>query len=252
MLEKILLFCSTYSKQLLLDATLIESTDPIQPWREGESFAAYGTLVTDTVKPLCVQAASTPPAHPTGHGLGWDRCFFWDSGRESLGGPCAGRDSLLSKWPQIPKENPLEGRGAQRQLVPPWALGSRRWHCNQSWGGRAAGEEGTPWHMCSCQQCQLGREGGRCLSFHHGSPAHPSYCRWLSGARQNGGQVWDVLWSSCHLPPTTTQLRAREEQLCLCTYVTHQTYQRSNVTTISMNKVGQSQPWGKQEPSHWL
>lgn len=100
----------------------------------------------------------------------------------------------------------------------------------------------------------LGRGGGRCLSFHHGSPAPLllQVAQGKPGARQKGGQVWDVLWSSCHLPPTTTQLRAREEQLCLCTYVTHQTDQRSNVTTISINKVGQSQPWGKQKPSHWL
>lgn len=37
MLEEILLFCSTYSERLLPAATLIGSTDPIQPCRDGES-----------------------------------------------------------------------------------------------------------------------------------------------------------------------------------------------------------------------
>lgn len=92
---------------------------------------------------------------------------------------------------------------------------------------------------------------GRCSSFHT-APLLLQVAQGKPGARQNRGQVWDVLWSSCHLSLITTQLRAREEQLSPCTYTVHQTYQRSNVTATPVNKVGQSQPWGTQEPSHQL
>lgn len=168
MLEEILLFHSTYSEQLLLDATLIGSTDPIQPCRDGESQLCS---LQDThhwqSNPSEYRQYPPPPAHPTGPVLGWDWWSSWESGRESLRGPCAGRDSLLSKWPPNSQGKSTGGQRCPGTACPTWALGSGRW---QSWEGRATGKEGTPWHKCSCQQCQLGHEGGSWLSFHHTPP----------------------------------------------------------------------------------
>lgn len=186
MLEEILLFHSTYSKQLLLDATLIGSTDPIQLCRDGKS---HPCSFQDThhwqSNPSEYREYPCPPAHPTGRVLGWDWCFSWDRGGSLWEVPVQEGIHSCQNDPQISKENPLEDRGVQRQLIPPWALGSRRWRCHQSWGSHAAGEEGTPWHSCSCQQCQPGQEGGRYLSFHHTPPTPDGSGKTWSQAKQS-------------------------------------------------------------------
>lgn len=71
------------------------------------------------------------------------------------------------------------------------------------------------------------REAGICPST---TPLPLQVAQGKPGARQNRAQVWDGLWSSCHLPPTTTLLRAREEQLCPCTYTKGVTSQQSLIT----------------------
>lgn len=249
MLEEILLFCSTYSEQLLLDATLIGSAEPIQPCRDAESQLCS---LQDThhwqSNSSEYRQYPPPPAHP--------RVVFWakiGASSGTVGGSLW--EVPVQEWiyscqnaPQIPQENALEGRGVQRQLVPPWALRSRQWWYNQRWGrGRCHRWGGHP--VAQVFMTAVPTWAGARPST---APLLLQVAQGKPGARQNRGQVWDVLWSSCHLSPITTQLRAREEQLSPCTYTVHQTYQRSNVTATPVNKVGQSQPWGTQEPSHQL
>lgn len=86
----------------------------------------------------------------------------------------------------------------------------------------------SPRHLCSHWHHQLGRrEAGVCpITW---NVLH-SLLLWLAwggpGIRQNGEQVWTVLWSAPHPPATTAQLGMREEQLG--TYVIHKTYQKKN------------------------
>lgn len=113
---------------------------------------------------------------------------------------------------QIPKENPLEGRGVQRQLVPPWALGSRSDGATKAEGAVMQVRRAPLGTRVPASSASLARrEAGICPST---TPLLLQVAQGKPGARQNRAQVWDGLWSSCHLPLTTTQLRAREEQLC--------------------------------------
>lgn len=90
--------------------------------------------------------------------------------------------------------------------------------------------DGTPRRPHSRQQHRSGRrEAGVCPATW--ALLHPLLLRvaWRGpGVRRNGGQVWAMPWSSRHPAPTTARLGLREEQLGLCTYVTHKTYQKKN------------------------
>lgn len=197
---------------------------------EKANFVAYGTLVTDTVKPFWVHALSISTNTvrrvafwaKIGASPGMVGGSLWEVPMQEGVHPC-------QNGPQIPMENPLEARGVQRQLVPPRALVSRRWPCNRSRGGRAAGED-TPRRTRSRRHCRLGRRqaGVRPATSALLHPLLRQVARGGPSIRQNGGQVWAVLWSSYHPPPTTTRLRSREERLGLRTYVIHKTYQKKN------------------------
>lgn len=163
---------------------------------EKANFIAYSTLVTDSQTLLSTCIIYLHQHCPKGSVLGLDWCFSWDSGSESLGGSCAGTDSPRQNGPQIPKENPLEARGVQRQLVPPWALVSRRQPCNPSQGGYATKAEGdalwvrSPRHLCSHRHRQPGRrEAGVCpTTWTLLHPLLPGVAQGGPGIRQNGEQ----------------------------------------------------------------
>lgn len=177
MLEEILLFHSTYSEQLLLDATLIGSTDPIQPYRDGKShLCSFQDTPHWQSNPSENRQYPSPPAHPTGRVLGWDWCFSWHSGGSLWEVPVQEGIHSCQNDPQIPKENPLEGRGVHHGL---WAPGvtvppKLRGPCCR-WGGHPLAHVFLP--------AVPAWPGGRQAFV---LPPRLSYCRWLRGNLEPG------------------------------------------------------------------
>lgn len=195
MLEEILLFRSTYTEQLLLDATLIGSTEPIQPCRDGES-----------------QLCSLQDTH---HWQSNPSEYRQYPPHQPIQGSCFGLRSvlLLGQWEEV------SGRFLRRNGFTPVKMTPKfprkmRWRAEVSrdslchhelcapggdgttkgeGGGGATGEEGTPWHRCSCQKCQL----GQVLVL----PPRPSCCRWLRGNLEPG-KTEDRSGMCCGAPAT--------------------------------------------------
>lgn len=180
MLEEILLFCSTYSEQLLLDATLIGSAEPIQPCRDAESQLCS---LQDThhwqSNSSEYRQYPPPPAHP--------RVVFWakigaSSGQwEEVSGRflCRNGFTPVKMPPKFPRKMHWRAEVSRdslchHELCAPGGDGITK----GEGGGGATGEEGTPWHRCSWQQCQL----GQVLVL----PPRPSCCRWLRGNLEPG------------------------------------------------------------------
>lgn len=116
---------------------------------------------------------------PKGSVLGRDRCFSWDGGRESLGGPCTGTGSPLSKWPPNPRGKSSGGPRCPETACPTVSSGLQEVAMqpkNQSQGGNATKAKGTmpreratPAPMLPLA-APLVQEGGGCVSRHLGPP----------------------------------------------------------------------------------
>lgn len=245
MLEEILLFHSTYSKQLLLDATLIGSTDPIQPCRDGESqlCSSWDTRHWDSQTPLSRGSIHT---HQPINGL----CF----GLRSL--------LLLGQWEGVSGRS-LCRKGCTPVKMTPKFPRKIHWRAEVSrdslshhelWAPGGDGATKTAGAVPQVRRAPLGTCVLPAVCPSATALLPPSCCNGLR-ANLEPGKAEDRFGMCYGAPATHPYQRPAQGQggaLCLCTCVTHQTYQRSNVTTISMNKVGQSQPWGRQEPSRWL
>lgn len=114
--------------------------------------------------------------------------------------------------------------------------------------------EGTPRCPRSRWQRRLGRrEAG--VRPATSALLHPLllWVAWAGpGIRRNGGQVWAVPWSPCHPPQPPPSLGQGSNSWALAPTLYTKHTKRRIVTTISINKVGQIQPWRKREPSCWL
>lgn len=247
MLEEILLFRSTYSEQLLLDTILIEVQSSSSPAEmEKASFAAYRrTLITDSQTP-----PSTGSIHPH-QPIQW--VVFWAKIGASPGTVGRSLWRLLCRNGSTPvKITPIF----------PWKIHRRTGVSRDSlchhelWAPGGDGATKAEGVVLQVRRAPLGTgvpASSASLDRRETSarpstmPALLQVAQGKPGARQNRRQVWDVPWSSCHHPAQGMGGAAVPLHLHY-----NQTYQRSNVTTTSVNKVGQSQPWRKQEPSHQL
>lgn len=197
MLEEILLFLSTYSKQLLLDATLIGSTGPIQPCRDGKShLCSFQDTHHWQSKPSEYRQCPPPPAHPTGRVPSWDWCFSWDSGMESLGGPCAKGFTPVKMTPNSQGKSaggqrcpetacPTMSSGLQEVTVPPKLRGPCR-----RWGGHPSAHVFLP--------AVPAWPGERQVFI---LPPCPSHWRWLRGNLEPGKRSTGLGWAMELLPP---------------------------------------------------
>lgn len=109
-------------------------------------------------------------------------------------------------------------------------------------------------HSC-WQHLPLGQEGGGCASPHLGPPPPPSAVGGLGGDLASGEM--EGRFGLCHgapitrhQPPPSSGSGRNSWASAPMLYTKHT--KRRIVTTISINKVGQVQPWRKREPSRWL
>lgn len=192
MLEEILLFRSTYSKQLFLDATLIGSTDPIQPCRDGESqLCSWQDAHHWQSNPSEYRQYPAPPSNRFWFGLGLVLLLGqWE-------GVCAGRDSLLSKWPPNSQGKPTVGQRCPETACPTMSCGVQgvtvqpelRGPCCR-WGGHPLARVLLPAVPAWAGEKQL-----------FVLPPRPSHCRWPRGNLEPG-KTRDRFGMCCGAPAT--------------------------------------------------
>lgn len=216
---------------------------------EKADFTAYGTRITDTVEPFW--------AHPLSISINTvQRVALWAKIGAS---PGMVGDSLWEvpvqegvhppqNGPQIPEENPLEAWSVQRQLVHElWSPG----------GDCATKAEGTvPW--LSAPAGAHAPTGS--ATWKEGRQARvPPPWRSSAGDSAGGHLAWgkmeDRFGLCCEAPVTYPQPPpdsgwGRNSWASAPMLYTKHT--RRRIVTISINKVGQIQPWQKREPSCWL
>lgn len=230
---------------------------------EKSDFVAYRALVTKTVEPFSEHALS-PPTLSKGKCFGprslllLGRCLaggsLWKVPVEEQAHPCengprihlqAGREGESSgDLMHAETACPTTSCGLPEVAVQPQPRGlCHRW--------------GPPSHTRSRgQHCQGRTEAGvhpTTLALFH--PFPPQMARRGPGIMWKGSEnveeVWAVPRSSPHLPQPLPSLGWGRKSWASAP-ILYTKHTKRIVTTTSINKVGQIQPWQKQEPFHWL
>lgn len=180
---------------------LLDVQTPSSPAEmEKASFAAHGTLVTDTVKPLWAQAVSTPSSPHNGLCFGLRSVLLlgqWEgvSGR-SL---CRKEFTPVKMTPKFPRKIHWRAEVSRdglshREL---WAPGGDD---NQNCGAVPQVRRAPPGTCVPASSASLGRkEAGVCPSTT--ALLHPSYCSGQTWSQAEWRTGLGCAWSSCHLPP---------------------------------------------------
>lgn len=209
---------------------------------EKASFAAYRTLITDSQTPL--STGSIDPHQPI------HRVVFWAETSASPGTvagslwevPVQEGIHFCQNDPQIPKEKSTGGQRCPETACPSVSPGL---------------QEVQPRLRGPCH-----RWGGHPLA-HEFLPAVPA---WAGGTQVfvlpppptagGSGQTWSQAERRTRLgcamellpPPSSGQGRSS----CAPAPPLYTKHTKEAMSQQSIHKVGQSQPWGKQEPSQWL